>query len=46
MCNIIELIRLQNSLGFQEEKDKSSISLFGSEHPEMVQAEIGGKVDE
>jgi len=30
IANILELIRLQNSLSFQEEKDKNSISLYGN----------------
>jgi len=46
MTNIIELVRLHNSLGFQEEKDKASISLYGSDNPDLYQADIGGKADE
>ena len=46
MSNIIELIRLHNSLGFQEENDKASISLYGSENPDVYNADIGGKADD
>ena len=44
--NILELLRLQNSLNFQEEKDKSQISLLGSSEPEKSLADIGSTVDE
>jgi hypothetical protein len=43
---MLELLRLQNSLNFQEEKDKASISLLGANETEKVLAEIGSAPDE
>ena len=37
---------MQNSLSFQEEKDKAAISLFGSADHDTNQADIGGRADE
>lgn len=43
MQNIIELIRIQNSLNFQEEKDKNSISLVGGQESDKQGTEFGSK---
>ena len=46
IVNILELMRLQNSLNLQEEKDKNSIALYGQkEANEFVPAQKGGKLD-
>ena len=46
IANIMELIGLHNSLAFQEEKDKSTVSLYGSAEQEVAAADIGGRADE
>lgn len=43
---MLELLRLQNSLNFQEEKDKASISLLGATDNDKVLADIGSVTDE
>ena len=43
MQNIIELIRIQNSLNFQEEKDKNSIALVGGQESDKQGTEFGSK---
>jgi len=45
MNNIIELFRVQNSLNFQEEKDKQDISLVASSEADKFGAEPGGELD-
>mmetsp|Transcript_34911 Transcript_34911/g.53589 ORF Transcript_34911/g.53589 Transcript_34911/m.53589 type:complete len:115 (+) Transcript_34911:887-1231(+) len=45
VSNLLELFKLQNSLNFQEEKDKNSISLFGRPDAEITQAQREDKVD-
>jgi hypothetical protein len=45
MNNIIELFRVQNSLNFQEEKDKQEISLVASTEADKLGAEPGGELD-
>ena len=46
IANIIELVGLQNSLAFQEEKDKNTISLHASAEAEVAAADVGSRADE
>lgn len=45
MINIVDLLALQNSLNLHEEKDKESISLYGSSEIEKALVEPGSDLE-
>lgn len=45
MQNIVDLLGLQNSLNFQEEKDKESVALYGGQEIEKALVEPGSELE-
>lgn len=46
MSNIVDMLGLQNSLNFQEEKDKESVALYGSHEVERALVDPGSELEQ